>query len=188
MRRLLLSSILLVLAPVCCAIYIGAPQPPFNRTVEASAEALASFDEEWHTVVAGPPGDFAMTFSEAELTSAVWDAISQAEIESGEDIPISNLQVYLEDGLMHLYGTIDAGPVQSGGVVVVQPTVGADGQVDIAISSADFGLIELSQTDLNSLETEVEDALNSWIVSSGANVTAITVANGQLIINGSTGP
>ena len=136
----------------------------------------------------GPPGDFTMTFSEAELTSAVWDSIAQMEMESGEDIPISDVQVLLENNTMYLYGTIDAGIVQSAGVITAQPSVRPDGTIDVAITSADFGLIQLSQDDVSALETEVETTLNAWIAESGATVTGVAISQGQFVVTGSTVP
>jgi hypothetical protein len=204
MKRLVLSLSVLVMTPVCCAITLTTPasgsgggdlvtlpfggaQPPVDRTVEPSQEALDSFDQEWQSAVLGPPGDFTMTFSEAELTSALWDSIAQMEAETGEDIPISDTQVFLQDGTLYIYGAVDAGAIQSDGLIAAQPSVGPDGTIDIAITSVNFGVIQMSQADVDVLEAEVESALNDWAAAYGATVTGVAITDGQFIVTGSTG-
>jgi hypothetical protein len=203
MKRLVFSLSVLVVTPICCAIALTAPagssgdgnlitipggaQPPVDRTVEPSQEALDSFDQEWQSVVLGPPGDFTMAFSEAELTSALWDSIAQMEAETGEDIPISDAQVFLQDGTLYIYGTVDAGAIQSDGLIAAQPSVGPDGTIDIAITSVNFGVIQMSQADVDILEAEVESALNDWAAAYGATVTGVAITDGQFIVTGSTG-
>jgi hypothetical protein len=89
---------------------------------------------------------------------------------------------------MYVYGTFGSGVIQSSGLITAQPSVGPNGTVDIAITSADFGLVQLEQTDLNTLEAEVENTLNQWISESGTTVTGVTITDGQFVITGSTAP
>jgi hypothetical protein len=182
----------LLIAPVCCGIAIptsiGGPQPPAGRVVGPSQEALDSFNQEWQSAVLGPPGDFTVTFSETELTSVLWDSITQMEGETGEDIPISDVQVFLQDDTLYVYGTMDTGVGQSSGMVAAQPSVGPDGTLDIAITSVDVGLVQLSQSDIDALEAEVETVLNGWAAESGATLTGVAITDGQVIVTGATGP
>lgn len=205
MKRLLIPAIALIITPICCSIYVTTPwdnsesgspilssilglEPPAERAVEPSQEALDSFNEEWQSVILAPPGDFTMTFSEAELTSAFWDSIIQLEAQSGEDIPVSDIQVLLQDNTMYVYATVDAGIVQSSGLITAQPSIGPNGNIDVAILSADFGLVQLDQADIIALEAEVENTLNQWALEAGTTVTGVAIGDGQFTITGSTAP
>lgn len=169
---------------------LGGPEAP-TQAATPSAESLESFDDKWRDLnLATPAGPFSMTFSEAELSSALAKAIHQAEADGGQDIPIQNPGVVLKDGVIELYGQLTTSAFQANGLIVAVPTIGPDGLIDIQITSAEFGPIELDPALLSEMVTSIERSINEPIQSSPFDITlsTITIADGQMTIEGTIAP
>jgi hypothetical protein len=189
-RLTVLALLLTTLACNMPGARLGGPEPP-AQVATASAESLESFDDKWRDLnLSTPAGPFTITFTEAELSSALAEAIRQAEADGGEDIPIQNPGVVLQDGVINLYGQISTNTFEANGLIVAVPTIGPDGLVDIQISSAEFGPVELEPALLNTLVESIERSINEPIQSSPFDIilTTITIAGGQMTIDGTITP
>jgi hypothetical protein len=191
--QLLFVALILAAASLACnapGVRRGSASAP-AATVQTSQEAYESFNSKWRNLnLATPNGPFSITFTEAELTSAVNVGIAQQEADSGTAVPIHDVQVALRDGAIGIYGQVGTEPVAVNGVLTVVPTIGTDGLVHIAISDVQFGPIQLDQSMLDEMRTRVEQSINQPILASPFHITlnAITIANGELTISGTIIP
>lgn len=189
-RLTLLALLLVTLACNMPGPRLGGPEPP-AQAATPSAESLESFDDKWRDLNrASPAGPFSITFTEAELSSALAEAIRGAEADRGEDTPIQNPGVVLQNGVISLYGQISTSAFTANGLIVAVPAIGPDGLIDIQISSAEFGPIELDPALLGELVTSIERSINEPIQSSPFDITltTITITNGQMTIEGTIAP
>jgi hypothetical protein len=169
---------------------VGGPERP-PQAAAASTESLDSFNDKWHELnLDTPAGPFSMTFTEAELSSVLAEAIQQAEADSGEDIPVGNPSVALQDGVINVYGQVSINTFQVDGLIVAVPVIGPDGLIDIQISSVEFGPIEIDPARLDELVSGIERSINAPIQSSPFNITltTITIANGLMTVEGTIAP
>lgn len=183
----------LLLASLACNMpspRLGGPEAPVQAATP-SAESLESFDDKWRDLnLATPAGPFSMTFTEAELSSALAEAIRQAEADGAQNIPIQNPGVVLKDGVINVYGQITTQAFQADGLIVAVPTIGQDGLIHIQIKSVEFGPIELDPALLNSVVANIESSINEPIQASPFDITltTITIASGQMTIEGTIAP
>jgi hypothetical protein len=88
--RILVMAVCLTLAALACNMpspRIAGPEPPPDAPV-ASDEAFESFTDKVENLGSVPPvGPFSVTFTEAELTSALAEGIVQQEAGTGEALP-----------------------------------------------------------------------------------------------------
>jgi hypothetical protein len=169
---------------------IGGPEKP-TQAPTPSAESLESFNDKWRDLnLATPDGPFSMTFTEAELSSALADALQEAKVDGGQDIPIENPSVVLKDGTINLYGQVSINTFQANGLIVAVPSIGQDGLIHIQISSVEFGPIDLDPSLLDTLVSNIEQSINAPIQSSPFNIvlTSITIADGEMTIDGTITP
>ena len=183
----------LLIATLACNMpgpRLGGPERP-PQAAAASTESLDSFNDKWRDLnLDTPAGPFSMTFTEAELSSALDEAIQQAEADRGENIPVSNPSVVLADGVINLYGQVSLNAFQADGLIVAIPTIGPDGLIDIQISAVEFGPIEIDPALLDELVTSIERSINAPIQSSPFNITltTITIADGLMTVEGTIEP
>ena len=177
----------LALSTLACnaAAFTGSPAPP--QTVQPSADALASFQDKWRDLSRSTPsGPFSITFTEAELTSAVTAAIQESESSSGQSWPISNVTVALNDDQITVYGSARIDPLAINGSLAVVPYVDESGYVQLSLVNVDFGPLTLNENMLNEIISRVERSINAPIQSSPFDITiqTITVTSDQITING----
>lgn len=185
-----LTAVLLILGTLACNAAGLAPRMP-SQTIAPSAEALQSFKDKWRNLsLATPNGPFTVTFTEAELTSAVDAAIQDAQASDGESIPVQNVQVFLRDGAIDAYGQAAVDPLTVTGHIKMAPGIGPDGQVDLTVLQVDFGPLEVDESLLDRLIGYIERSINEPIQTSPLNITLtdIVVAEGQITINGTITP
>ncbi|MCC6904333.1 MAG: hypothetical protein IT326_00720 [Anaerolineae bacterium] len=166
-----------------------APPPP-TLAPEQSSAALDSFNNKWREVsLTAPDSPFSVTFTESELSAAINAAIDEAEASGLSPVPINSASVALRDGAIYIYAGAALGIVEANGVVVATPSIGANGMVDIALQSAEFGAVELDETLLTEIETSIEESINTPLTTSPfpITLTGITIDQGSLTIGGQAG-
>jgi hypothetical protein len=165
--------------------------PPPREITPPPADSLQSFNDKWLVLnQATPDGPFALTFTEAELTSAVGEALEEAELDSGLPLPVQNVQIILEDDTAYAYGTAILEPVEVDGVIEVVLEIGADGLVDVTIQSVEFGPLEVDPGLVDEIASTVEASINEPIQASQLDITLtnIDIANGELTVSGVISP
>lgn len=194
--RTLIALVLLTLVASSLACNAAAasrisPPEPAPPAVEGSETALDSFNEKWRELnLATPGGPFSVTFTEAELTSAVQAALAEAEADTGQSFPVENVQVALRDGSVDVYGQVQVDPLTANAEVSVRPFIGSSGNVELEITRAAFGMFEVDQTVIDGVLSSVESSINQPINASPANITLtdVAVADGQLTVTGTINP
>jgi hypothetical protein len=169
---------------------IAGPEPPPDAPV-ASDEALQSFTDKVQDLGQSPPiGPFSVTFTEAELTSALAEALAQQEAGTDEALPVQNPQVLLRDGQISVYMTVQLDGAQVNGLVTAHPAIDANGLVDITVTGVEFGPIVLDPAQFDALTAEMERTINDPIQASPTRVvlTEIVVSGGQMTVSGATMP
>ncbi len=169
---------------------VGGPEPPPDAPT-ASDEALKSFNDKWEDLSQTTPnGPFSVTFTEAELTSAVVEGMRQHEADSGEPVPVQNPQMILRDGVISIYMTLQADIARVNGLVVMQPVIAQNGLVALMVTQAEFGPVDVDPSQLDALVVEAERTINAPIQASPADVTLseIVIADGQMTVNGTIFP
>ncbi len=182
-------TIALIWGTLACNAPLGASGKP-SEAVLPSDEALASFHSKWRALnLATPSGPFTLTFTEAELTSAVDAAIREAEAD-GADIPFEDVQVQLANGAINVYGTVHMPPLAFSGLITIVPTIGPNGTVEITITRIEFGPLEFDSATFDQLAAAVEQSINAPIVASPFHITlsAISITNGEMTISGTIAP
>jgi hypothetical protein len=185
--------ILLTVAGLACNMpdaRVGSPPPPREIT-PPSVDALESFNDKWLELnQATPDGPFVLTFTEAELTSVVVEALEEAELDSGLSLPVQDVQIILDDDIVYAYGTADLDPLAVDGVIEVVPEIGADGFVDVTIQSVEFGPLEIDPGLAEEIAATVEASINEPLQASQLNITFtdIVISDGELTVSGMISP
>lgn len=184
----LLAVGVLTLGTIACNMpgpKLTGPQPPADAPTP-SDDALESFNDKWRDLnLATPYGPFSITFTEAELTSA-FDAAIQQSIEQGQDVPIKDPRVVLDDGLLYVYAVLELDVTQASGLITARPSIGEDGLVKLTVESVEFGPVDIDPSMLDSLADEIARSINSQILASPFDITLnqVTSENGELTITG----
>jgi hypothetical protein len=164
---------------------LGGPEAPADAP-QPSDDALESFNDKWRDLnLATPDGPFSVTFTEAELTSAFAEAITEQQTQ-GEDVPISDPHVVLEDGQIYLYAQVELDVTKASGLIIAVPSINSQGLVEITITSAEFGPVDVDPLMLDDLASEIERAVNEPILASpfAISLTQVTIQNGEMTILG----
>jgi hypothetical protein len=177
-------ALLLILSVLACTINIGGPAYP-TPTIPISTEAAGELNNNIQTAVAAgiESGQVTLTFTEPELTSYLY-----YRLESQATPFITNPQVYLRDNQMSIYGTASQGNFNAYVKIVVMPSVDAQGQLQIDLTTVDFGPLPVP-TGLNDIVTAViTEAYTGALgpVATGFRIETITIADGTMTITGRT--
>jgi hypothetical protein len=185
--------ILLVVASLACNMpdaRMGSSPPP-RAITPASADALESFNGKWLELnQATPDGPFVLTFTEAELTSVVTEALEETELDSGLPLPVQDVQIILDNDLVYAYGTADLEPLQVEGVIEAVPEIGPDGLVDVTIQSVEFGPLEVDPDLVEEIAATIEASINEPLQASPLDITFtdIVISDGELTVSGMISP
>ena len=168
MKQLLIPFATILTTLLACNLPSAAvgPVPPTDAP-QPSTDALNSFNNKWRDLsLNATEGTFSLVFSEAELTSALDEALTQAAQQQGEPLPVHDPQVVLRNNQIEIYGQLELEAVNANGLIVATPQIGPDGLVDITITSVEFGPIELDPGMLTAMEQSAENLINAPLVSS----------------------
>jgi hypothetical protein len=174
----LLSSIL------ACTINVGGPAYPDQR-IPVSTEAVGDFMNAMQTSVAAgaDSGQVTLVITEAQLSSYL-----AYQLQQSSQLPLTNPQVYLQDGKIEIYGTAQQGYFQATVQIVVTAGVDAQGQLKIDLASADFGPLPVPAGLKDMITTSVQEAYTGAIgpAATGFRLETITIANGTMTVTGRT--
>jgi hypothetical protein len=180
--RFWIIVILLVAASLACDLAVGGPTPP-GSPIPVSTEAAGELANLWGTAATSVPagGEVSITLTEAQLTSFV-----ALKLKDNPDAPLQDVQVFLRDGKIQLFGNAQAGSVKTTALVVIAVGVAPEGTVRFTAEKADFGPLPVPSALLDTLSTTLNEALTGKVGSaaSGLKITNILIADGQMAITG----
>ncbi|MGB8213925.1 MAG: hypothetical protein WCE68_10240 [Anaerolineales bacterium] len=181
-RSLLAGLSVLMLAVLACTINVGGPAYPDQR-IPVSTEAAGALQSNAETAVAAgaDSGQVTLVITEAQLTSYV-----AAWLQTQAQPLFTNPQVYLQNSQMQVYGTANQGNLQANIEIIVTAGVDAQGQLDIELTSADFGPLPVPPGLKDTVTAAIQEAYTGAVgpAATGFRLESITIAGGTMTIVG----
>ena len=206
-RCLLITIVILSLALQACTVNAGGPKYP-QYSIPVSPQAAQSFQQAMADAVAqgALTGEFSLTITEAHLTSTLALMLAQqnfsvalepvAPAEAGEQEAqaeqssslVSNPQVYLQDGQIQIYGTLQFGLLSNTGRVILSVVPDAQGYMMIELTELDFGSLLLPDGLKSTISSALSNAINGVFgpITTKFRITNITIADGTMSLTGQT--
>src|SRR5574341_828366 len=180
-RRIWMLMVLvsLVGAGLACDLNVSGPTPP-GSPIPVSTEAAGQLTEIWKTAIDNAQnGQVSVVISEAQITSFL--ALKLAEQSNP---PLTDVQVFLRDGKVQIFGNAKAGNVSTTALAVLAGNVTTEGQISFTVEKADFGPVP--EKLLDSFSSALNEAFTGKVGSfaSGIKITSIGIADGNMAIIG----
>lgn len=189
----------IVLIPLlCCGLIVGAliyidqnaPAPPVTRNFQPSQADAQAFKNEITraTNQAATQRWFYITVYEQQISS--WMALEGKTFadENGHAFPFEDVQVGLDDGLITFYGKLSRYGINVPLTVAVSPEIDAEGNISLAIDSANVGGLNVPAFVLNNVSAQLDDALvRPFREINGSAVfyrDSLSIEDGRLILQG----
>lgn len=180
--RALAVIVVLALASLACDLTVGGPTPPASP-IPVSTEAAGELTNMWSAAATAIPagGEVSVTLTEAQITSFV-----ALKLQEQPDAPIKDVQVFLRDGKIQIFGNAQAGNVKTTALVIIAVTVTPEGAVQFDAEKADFGPLPVPGALLDNLSSTLNEAFtgNLGSTASGLKITNVLIADGQMAITG----
>src|SRR5437762_645904 len=105
---IMLSFASLIIASLACDLSVGGPTPP-GSPIPVSSEAAGELQNVWKTAIANAQnGEVTVIITEEQLTSYL-----ALKLEAQSTPPLHNVQVYLRNNRIQIYGTAKAGSIST---------------------------------------------------------------------------
>jgi hypothetical protein len=183
-RSLIAGFIVIGLTIIACTINVGGPAYPSQR-IPVSTEAVGDLQNALGTAEAAgiASGQLTVTFTEAQLTSYL-----VYKLQSRPDLLLTDPQVYLRDGEIQMYATVQRGKLMATVYVAVTAGVDEQGQLKIALSSVDFGPFPVPNALKDAITASIQEAYTGAVgpAATGFRLQSIAIADGTMTIVGQT--
>lgn len=180
-KRFWIVVFALVVASLACDVAVGGPKAP-GSPIPVSTESAGELTTVWATAAASAQSnELSVVITEQQLTSFV-----ALRLQEQEDAPLKDIQVYLRDGKLQLFGTAEAGSVKTTALVTISVTVTPEGAVRFTADQADFGPLPVPSSLLDSLSNTLNEAFTGKAGSfaTGLKISNVVIADGQMAITG----
>lgn len=155
------------------------PGDPISTSVEAAQQLRAALNNA--AASAQTRGSASVTITEAQITSWLAD-----ELQSRPELPVRDVQVYLRDGRVQIFGTLIGQDNTTTALATASLSLSAEGQPNLIIEQATFGRTSvpgLILSGLNSvLNQRLVEAINEQ--APGLRVTSLAINDGQAVLSG----
>jgi len=179
---LLVGLILLVFSIIACSINVGGPAYPAQR-IPVSTVAVGDLVNSVGTAEASglESSQMALTLTEAQLTSFL-----AYKLQSQSRFQLTDPQVYLRDGEIQIYATVHQARLLATVYVAVSAGVDAQGQLQITVTSVDFGPLPVPAGLKDAITANLQEAYTGAIgpVATSFHLESITIADGLMTIIG----
>jgi hypothetical protein len=183
-KNILLAVTALLAAALACTVNVGGPGYP-TPAIPISTEAVAGLQSNIQTAVAAgtETGQVTLVFTEPELTSYLY-----YYFEAQATPLISNPQVYLQEGEMRIHGTAVQGNFEAYIYIVLTAGVDEQGQIQLQITTADFGPMPVPVELKDALTAIVKEAYTGALgpAATGFRLETVVIANGTMTLTGRT--
>ena len=179
--RLWLMIASLVAVSLACDLSVGGPAPP-GSPIPVSTEAAGELQELWKNATASASnGEVSVVITEAQITSYLDLKLSQQT-----DPPLRDVQVYLRDNKIQIYGAARAGNVSTTALITLAVTITPEGNAQFSIEKADFGPVPVPAELLSSLSSALNEALTGQFgsLATGIKIKSVLIADGNMGIVG----
>jgi hypothetical protein len=178
------SIIILVLSVLACTINIGGPEYPIS-TIPISTEAVGNLQTILETAVANgaSSGEITLTFTESQLTTYLY-----IKLLTQSQPLISKPQVYLLDNQLQVYGTLSKSYFEATVRIVLSASVDEQGQLQLELSSADFGPLPVPNGLKEIITSAIKEAYTGVLgpVATGFRLQSVSITDGMMTIVGQT--
>lgn len=184
-RPFLGAVILLLAASLACQVSAGGPTPPASP-IPFSTEAAGDMQNLWQSALGSAQnGQVSVTVTEQQLTSLMVLRLQESQAQGNQgDVQIRDVQVFLRNGKIQLFGVIEASNITANALVVISVGVTAGGQMTFSVDSADFGPIPAPSAITQAISDTLNEALTGQVgtLASGVKITNVLIADGQMAI------
>ena len=151
---------------------------PLPVITEAAAQLEDNIEEAVDAVVSGAP--FTLAIDEVQVTSA-----ANLKLQSMPDAPVKNLQIYLRDGQIKVYGDVVRDGVTLP-VTFIARVYAAQGSVAYEILDARLGPFPMPESFLDEMEAQVDQFILAQLSpnTSAIVIEHITIAGGVMTVTG----
>lgn len=174
--------IALVLASLACSLPFVSPETP-APPIPVTTEAVEQLEETLEGAARQAQQEEAVTIQvdEAQLTS--WAAFELAE--SGEET-IRDPQIYLRDGQIQVFGTVERQGIAAPAKVTMTVAVDEEGRPNLEVVSASLGPFPIPGQVIDDLEANLDQVFSEQIQSLAPNtrIETITIEDGRMTITG----
>ena len=173
---------IVILSSLACKFNLGGPKPPASpipvttEDVEALEESL---EDAYTDGLKG--GEITLQITEAQLTSML-----AFELQDQANLSIKDPQVYLRDGEIQFFATVDQSAVDTVMKVVLSLSVDSAGNPEFTFVSAKIGPLSVPDSIMEDLETYVDRSFAAQIdgMATDIRIDSITIEDGLLTIVG----
>lgn len=188
-RGLPLFLLLLVLTSLACTISVGGPDYSSLPPIPVSGEAAQSIQDELKRAMeaGAQTGVLTVNLTETQITSLLATRLqTDPNLQQDQKPLITDPQVYLRDGQMHIYGKTQKGMFTANIGIIVNMGVDANGQPQIDVASADFGPFPAPEGLKDAITAMVREAYTGSLgpVATGLRIETISIANGVMTVTG----
>ncbi len=180
--RALLFVSALIFASLACQLNLGGPERP-GASIETSSQDAKTLQQEWASALAqaGDAGDVSLKIDEAQLTSFL-----ALRLKQNPDLGIKNPQVYLRQGEIQLFATLDRGILRANILMGITPTIDPDGSLSFEVTSADFGPVPMPDMLKNSVSAAISEAFAGSLgpLATGIEIKSIDISDGEMTLTG----
>jgi uncharacterized protein YpmS len=179
---LLVCSLIMILVSLACTINIGGPKYP-SPSIPISTEVVGELQSTLAAAVTAgvSSGQVTLKINESQLTSFL-----SYKLQAQSNPILSNIQVYLQDGQIKLYGTAKQGYFEATAGIILTAGVDDQGQLLIDLTTADFGPLPVPAGLLDVTTTAIKEAYTSAIgpVATGFRLDSIKIESGTMTVVG----
>ncbi len=172
----------LIFASLACQLNLGGPDRP-GPSVQASSQDAKTLQQEWASALAqaGDTGDVSLKISEAQLTSFL-----ALRLEENPDLGIKSPQVYLRQGEIQLFATLDRGILRANILMGITPRIDSDGNLTFEVTSADFGPVPMPDVLRHSISAAISEAFAGSLgpLATGIDIKSIDMSDGEMTLTG----
>jgi hypothetical protein len=176
--------ILLILLMLACKVpSVGISKP--TAIIPVSSEAADNLKSSIGSALeqAEKSGKVSLVITESQITSYV-----TYELQSQTEPQVSDLQIYLRDGQIKFYFTIQQNGISFPGQCFVNVQSDDKGGLTVEILSAKIGPLPFTDDMKKMLSEEIKKAISGQIYTENSNlyIDSISIANGEMLIQGHT--
>jgi hypothetical protein len=171
----------LVAASLACDLTVGGPTPP-GSPIPVSTEAAGQLKDLWKSALDNSQnGEVSVIVTEEQLTSFM-----ALKLEEQADPPLRDVQVYLRDSRIQIFGTAKAGTISTTARVSLAVAITPEGQAKFSIDKADFGPVPVPSSLLDNLSSVLNEAFTGQVgsLATGLKIKSVLIADGQMGIIG----
>jgi uncharacterized protein YpmS len=181
-RDISLAIVSLVVVLLACTLNVGGPAYPTSE-IPISTEAAAQLEQNIQTAIAAgvSSGQVTLIITEPELTSYLYYYLER------QSSPLfTNPQVYLQENQIRIHGTVVQGDLQAYIYIVITASADEQGQLNIEMTSADFGPLPVPDGIKTTLTAIIKEAYTGALgpVATGFRLESIVIVNGTMTLTG----